>query len=225
MGRFGSMSVGYKVQTKQCTIQHIHSQLFHASINFNINNQKTMEKKAAKSQTASKRAEADPNSLLLEFLTDQLKDMYWAENHLLKALPKMQKAATSEALQDAFEKHTTQTQQHVDRLDKVFKLLNHKAQAKKCDAMEGLLEEGKSVIEDTEKGTATRDVGLIFAAQKVEHYEIATYGGLAQLAKTLGLDEVKELLGKTLSEEKETDLLLTEIAENNVNYEAATEEA
>lgn len=184
-----------------------------------------MEKKAAKSQTASKRAEADPNSLLLEFLTDQLKDMYWAENHLLKALPKMQKAATSEALQDAFEKHTTQTQQHVDRLDKVFKLLNHKAQAKKCDAMEGLLEEGKSVIEDTEKGTATRDVGLIFAAQKVEHYEIATYGGLAQLAKTLGLDEVKELLGKTLSEEKETDLLLTEIAENNVNYEAATEEA
>ncbi len=186
---------------------------------------KAMQKTQTKSNSSvtSHKAEGNTHSLLLEFFTDEIKDIYWAENHLLKALPKMQKAATSEALQEAFSKHTEQTQQHIDRLDQVFKLLDQKAVAKKCDAMAGLLEEGKSIIEDTEEGTATRDVGLIFAAQKVEHYEIATYGSLTQLAKTLGLDEIKELLGKTLSEEKDTDLLLTDIAESSVNYEATTE--
>jgi len=102
-------------------------------------------------------------------------------------------------------------------------MLEKKPQAKKCDAMEGLVEEAKSIIEDTDQGTATRDVGLILAAQKVEHYEIATYGGLAQLAKTLGRDDIAELLGETLEEEKETDELLTGIAENNVNYSASME--
>jgi ferritin-like metal-binding protein YciE len=106
----------------------------------------------------------------------------------------------------------------------VFELLGKKAQAKKCDAMAGITEEGAGIIEETEKGTATRDVGLILAAQKVEHYEIATYGGLAQLARTLGYTEVASILETTLGEEKEADTLLTDIAENSVNYEASEEE-
>ena len=103
-------------------------------------------------------------------------------------------------------------------------MLGHKAQAKKCDAMEGLVKEAESIVEDTDEGTATRDVGIIMAAQKAEHYEIATYGGLTTLAKTLGYEEVAEILATTLNEEKETDERLTEIAENNVNYAAAGEE-
>ena len=109
----------------------------------------------------------------------------------------------------------------MERLEQVFEIFGAKAQAKKCDAMAGIIEEGKGIVEETEKGTATRDVGLILAAQKVEHYEIATYGGLAQLATTLGLEDVADLLRQTLEEEKETDVKLTEIAESNVNYEAA----
>ncbi len=176
---------------------------------------KTPSKKQSKSE--------DPKSALLNFFVDEIKDIYWAEKHLIKALPKMKKAATSIELQEAFATHLEQTQEHVSRLEEVFSLLGEKPQAKKCDAMEGLVQEGESVIEDTEDGSATRDVGLIIAAQKVEHYEIATYGGLAQLAKTLGRADVKEILGTTLSEEKQTDELLTDIAENNINYEASEE--
>lgn len=164
------------------------------------------------------------DSLLEEFFIDSLKDIYWAEKHLTKALPKMQKAATSPKLQDAFKTHLEQTKTHITRLEDVFSKLGRAARAKKCEAMDGLTKEGESIIEDTEEGTATRDVGLIMAAQKVEHYEIATYGGLVQLAKTLGFDEVSQILGSTLQEEKQTDVLLTEIAENNVNYEAADEQ-
>ncbi len=174
-------------------------------------------------KTTKKNVTPDNQSALMEFFTDELKDIYWAEKHLVKALPKMKKAATSPELQEAFESHLEQTKTHVERLEEVFEILGKKAQAKKCDAMEGLVKEGESIIEDTEKGTATRDVGLIIAAQKVEHYEIATYGGLAQLAKTLGLEEVKNILGTTLDEEKETDELLTEIAESSVNYESLEE--
>ncbi|MEJ1237934.1 ferritin-like domain-containing protein [Chryseolinea sp. T2] len=166
----------------------------------------------------------EARSLLLKFFTDEIKDIYWAEKHLTKALPKMKTAATSEELQLAFQTHLEQTGQHVQRLEKIFGLLDQKAQAKKCDAMEGLIKEGESIVDDTDEGTATRDVGLIFAAQKVEHYEIATYGGLSQLATTLGLDEIAGILGETLAEEKETDELLSEIAESNINYEAAEEE-
>ena len=164
------------------------------------------------------------DSMLKSFFEDELKDIYWAEKNIVKTLPKMKKAATSEKLQQAFEDHLQQTQTHVERLEQVFETLGKKAQAKKCDAMEGIIEEGKGIIEETEKGTATRDVGLILSAQKVEHYEIATYGGLAQLATTLGLEEVAELLRQTLEEEKQTDQLLTEIAESDVNYEASMEE-
>src|SRR6478735_172798 len=163
------------------------------------------------------------DSMLKSFFEDELKDIYWAEKNIVKTLPKMKKAATSEKLQQAFESHLQQTQTHVERLEQAFEILGRKPQAKKCDAMAGIIEEGKGIIEETEKGTATRDVGLILAAQKVEHYEISTYGGLAQLATTLGLTDVADILRQTLQEEKETDQLLTQIAESNVNYEAAVE--
>jgi ferritin-like metal-binding protein YciE len=154
---------------------------------------------------------------------DSLKDMYWAEKHLLKALPKLSKAATSEELKAALDEHVDVTQEHVSRLEEVFELMGKKAQAKKCEAMEGLTKEAESIVEETEAGTSTRDVGIILAAQKVEHYEIATYGGLAQLAKTMGLSEVHDLLGQTLQEEKETDENLTAIAENDINHQAEEE--
>ena len=180
-----------------------------------------------KSKTAAgKNAGAgSANSLLKEFFVDELKDIYYAEKQIAKTLPKMKKAATSEELKTAFEEHTTMTEQQIERLEKVFELLGEKAKGKTCEAIEGIIKEGEGIISDTESNTATRDVGLIFAAQKVEHYEIATYGGLAQLAETLGLSEVKELLGTTLEEEKQTDLLLTGVAENHVNYDASEEKA
>ena len=178
----------------------------------------------AKSKKPTGKTGKMENSEFHEFFIDELKDIYWAEKHLATSLPKMQKAATSKQLANAFEKHTEETKTHIQTLEKVFELLGEKPVAKKCDAMAGLLEEAKSIIEDTVAGTATRDVGLILAAQKVEHYEIATYGGLTQLAKTLGMQDVAALLGKTLGEEKAADEKLTDIAENDVNYEASEEE-
>jgi ferritin-like metal-binding protein YciE len=139
---------------------------------------------------------------------------------LTKALPKMAKAATSEDLKKTITEHLTQTESHVDRLEKIFEMLGKKPEAKKCDAMEGLISEGESIVEDTETGTLTRDVGIIMAAQKVEHYEIATYGSLVQLAKTLGKNDVAAIFATTLAEEKKADVLLTEIAEGHVNTEA-----
>ncbi len=189
---------------------------------------KTTKKAAAapadSTPAAANAGKGSNDSMLLEFFKDELKDIYWAEKNIVKSLPKMRKAATSVELQQAFATHLEQSKVQVTRLEEVFGLLGKKAVAKKCDAMEGILKEGEGIIEDTEAGTATRDVGLILAAQKVEHYEISTYGGLTQLAKTLGLDDVAELLYTTLEEEKQTDELLTQIAENNVNYEAAGEE-
>ena len=161
---------------------------------------------------------------LEKFFLDGLKDIYWAEKALTKALPKMQKAATTQELKSAFVNHLAQTKEQIVRLESVFEILGKKAQAKKCDAMEGLVKESEGIIEETEAGTITRDVALIMAAQKVEHYEIATYGGLAQLAKTLGREDVKQLLGQTLQEEKDTDMLLTEIAESHLNEDAKAED-
>lgn len=163
------------------------------------------------------------NSLLKEFFIGELKDIYYAEKHIAKTLPKMKKAATTEELKEAFESHKTMTEEQITRLEKVFELLGEKAKGKTCEAIEGIIKEGEEIIADTEAGTSTRDVGLILAGQKVEHYEIATYGGLAQLAETLGLSEVASLLHATLEEEKQTDLLLTNIAENHINYQAAAE--
>jgi ferritin-like metal-binding protein YciE len=181
---------------------------------------KTAPKKNGQ-QLANTANTADP--ALREFFVNELKDIYWAEKKLVTSLPKMVKAAGSQELKDALNDHLLTTREHVSRLEDVFELLDEKPQAKKCEAMEGLLKEGDSIVEDTEAGTATRDVGIILAAQKVEHYEIATYGGLAQLAETLQLEEVKNLLGQTLSEEKEADELLSDIAVDQVNYEAAAE--
>lgn len=184
--------------------------------------------KVTKKTTAAKKEHAAPTkeqneSMLKDLFLDELRDIYWAEKHLVKALPKMQKAATSEQLATAFEDHLAVTQEQVARLEQVFGLLGEKPRGKKCEAMEGLVKEAESVIEDTEEGTSTRDVGLIMGAQKIEHYEIASYGGLAQVAKTLGLQDVGDLLGETLEEEKETDQLLTTLAENNINESATTE--
>jgi|SRR5450432_272743 ferritin-like metal-binding protein YciE len=170
-----------------------------------------------------KKGDAEKDSMLLEFFHGEIKDIYWAEKHLLKAIPKMSKAATSPELKEAFNNHLEETRGHVERLDQVFELLGARPQAKKCEAMEGITKEGDSIVEETEAGTATRDVGLILAGQKVEHYEISTYGGLVQLARNLGHDDIAEILKTTLDEEKTADETLTGIAEENVNYTAAQE--
>ncbi len=163
------------------------------------------------------------NSEFHEFFVDELKDIYWAEKHLATALPKMKKAATSPELAAAFDKHTAETKTHIETLEKVFSLLDEKPVAKKCDAMAGLLEEATGIIEDTEKGTMIRDAGLILAAQKVEHYEIATYGTLRVFAANMGHTDVEELLSQTLENEKATDVALTVLAENSINEPAAAE--
>lgn len=165
------------------------------------------------------------DSKLKEFFTEQLEDLYWAEKKLVKTLPKMQDAATSQQLKDAFGNHLTQTQNHVSRLEQVFDLIGEEVDSTKCPAMAGIVDEGEDIIDDTDEGTAQRDVGLIFAGQKAEHYEIATYGGMVTLARTLGFDDAAEILSQTLSEEKEADALLTKIAESNVNYRASHEPA
>src|SRR5688572_10993974 len=163
------------------------------------------------------------HSKLKEFFVDELQDIYWAEQKLVKTIEKMKDAATTIRLKESFNDHLKETKQHVERLKNVFALINETADEKKCKAMAGIINEGEDIIDDTEKGSAQRDVGLIFAAQKVEHYEIATYGGLATLAKTLGYIQVADILEKTLLEEKQADEMLTYIAENGINYAASQE--
>jgi ferritin-like metal-binding protein YciE len=165
----------------------------------------------------------DDSPALNDLFKDSIADLYWAENHLVKALPKMISAATADSLKKAITSHLEETKTHVKRLEQVFELMGEKAIAKKCDAMEGLTKEAEGIVEETPPGTATRDVGIILASQKVEHYEIASYGGLHQLAITLGLTEVADVLAKTLEEEKLADTKLTDIAENEINYNAAEE--
>jgi ferritin-like metal-binding protein YciE len=157
---------------------------------------------------------------LLEFFTTEIKGIYWAEHYLIQTLPKMKDAASSNELKDAFASHLDQTKNHVKRLEKVFELLEQDAKAKKCEAMESIVDEGVEIIEETDEDTTTRDVGLIMAAQKVEHYEITTYGSLIQIAKTLGREDIAEILDETLREENEADSLLTNIAENHINYQS-----
>ncbi len=164
-------------------------------------------------------------SALKELFVDELKDIYWAEKHLSKALLKMAKAATSEELRSALETHKTETDNQVARLEQVFEMIDEKAAAKKCDAMEGLIAESESIVEDTEDGSITRDAGIISAAQKSEHYEIASYGTLRTLANTLGYSEAAQLLEETLAEEKKTDELLTQLAESTINVTAKKEKA
>ncbi len=179
--------------------------------------------KATKSKTTTKKITEQDSEKLKELFVDGLKDIYWAEKHLAKALTKMSKNTTSEELKAAFEKHTTETEEHAVRLEQVFERIGEKAQAKKCAAMEGLLEEANEILESTDKGTMVRDCGLIMAAQKVEHYEIASYGTLRNIARTLGHNDVADMLQQTLDQEGETDHKLTELAEAYVNEEASVE--
>lgn len=162
---------------------------------------------------------------LKDLFIDELKDIYWAEKHLAKALPKMAKAATSDELRSAIEMHESETENHIKRLEQVFETIGRKASGKKCPAMVGLVEEGKEIMEETEDGSMTRDAGIISAAQKIEHYEIASYGTLRTLANQLGNTEAANLLNQTLEEEKNTDVKLTEIAESFINESAKTEKA
>ena len=162
-------------------------------------------------------------SYLETFFIDQLKDIYYAEQKIEAGLKKMQEAATTDELKDAFLEHGQQTSKHVKRLEKVFAQINQKAEAKKCEAIEGIMKEADNIIAETQEGTMTRDAALIFAAQKVEHYEIASYGGLVQFAITLGLHEVADILDRTLREEEDTDGRLTEIAESDINLGAEHE--
>ena len=165
----------------------------------------------------------EQGSLLEKFFEDQLKDIYYAEQQIIKALPKMQNAATTEELKEAFDDHLYQTTKQIKRIEKIFEKLGKKAEAKKCEAIDGIIKEADTIISETKEGTMTRDAALIIAAQKVEHYEIATYGGLVQLAITVGLKDIAELLDKTLIEEEQTDSLLTDIAERYINIEAEEE--
>ena len=185
------------------------------------NNNGAMSKTTTK-QTNSKspkiKAKSSAAEGLRDLFEDSLKDIYWAEKALVKALPKMQKNASSPNLVTAITEHLDVTKQQVTRLEKVFELLGLPARAKKCDAMEGLIKEGQSIMEETEAGVV-RDAGIIAAGQKVEHYEIASYGTLCAFAKILGENKVAALLHETLEEEKDADTTLTEVAEYTVNID------
>lgn len=164
-----------------------------------------------------------PNSKFHKLFVDELKDIYWAEKNLVKALGKMAKAATSEELTKAITEHQEVTKGQLERLDQVFELIGQEPKAKKCEAMAGLIAEGQEVIDDTEEDSAVRDAGIIICSQKIEHYEIAAYGSLRTLATIMGHNEAADLLAQTLSEEKEADSMLTQIAESSVNEEASAE--
>lgn len=161
---------------------------------------------------------------LFQFFTDGLKDLYWAEMAIESNLKKTKALAHTDELSEALEDHEVLTHKHVLRLEKIFKKLKIEPEAKKCEAMAGILKEGEEVITKTPEKSMTRDAVIIIAAQKIEHYEIASYGGLVQIALTFGMDAVADLLEKTLEEEEETDLQLTDIAEAYINMEAAEEE-
>lgn len=165
----------------------------------------------------------EQESGLQELLIEEMRDIYHAEGQLLKALPKMAKAAKSERLKEAFERHLEETEQQIERLERAFESLGEPVKGKKCQAMEGLIAEGKEVMEEHSE-SAMLDAALICAAQKVEHYEIASYGTICTWADLLGLDEVSDLLKETLDEEKTTDETLTEIAESEINVEAVHEQ-
>ena len=192
-------------QTKEGTEQH-------STVSFE-NERKTMD-------AVPENNEID--SHLMQLFEAQLKDIYWAEKALVNAIPKMITQSTSILLIDALTNHLTETQNQIFRLENIFNKLNKPAQAKKCEAMAGLIKEGEEIMADCEAG-AMRDAGIIAASQKVEHYEIATYGTLIQYAKTLHLNDCISYLEESLNEETAADVLLTHIAISSVNNEAAKE--
>jgi ferritin-like metal-binding protein YciE len=161
-------------------------------------------------------SEKDLNALFL----DTLKDIYYAEKQIYKSLPKMAKAASSDQLRKAFENHHDETEGHIERLERIFELLGKPARGKKCDAIEGILDEGEEIM-DEYKDAPALDAGLLAAAQAVEHYEISRYGTLKSWADKLGINEAVKLLDQTLAEEKKTDDTLSKIAVSAINAEAA----
>lgn len=186
-------------------------------------NSATTAKNGKQSKTKSMNAPM-PSSQLMKLFEDELKDIYWAEKALTKAIPKLIKNATSQELIDALTSHLAETENQVTRIEHVFESIDKKAVAKKCEAMEGLIKEAEEIMESSEAG-AMCDAGIISAGQKMEHYEIATYGTLRQFAETLGLTEAVSLLAATLEEEKAADEKLSEVATSAINVEAAEIEA
>lgn len=180
---------------------------------------KSTASKSSASKSSKAPAKSDAASDLKDFFEDALKDIYWAEKALTKALPKMEKNATHPDLKKAISSHLAETEVQITRLEECFKSLGLKPEAKKCDAMQGLLDEGKGIMEETKAG-AIRDVGIIAASQKIEHYEIATYGSLAAYAKVLGEKKCLSNLLATLKEEKNCDKLLSTIADTALNSKA-----
>lgn len=166
---------------------------------------------------------AKQQKTLDDLFEETLKDIFYAENKILKALPKMAKAAQSEELKAAFEKHEKETEEHVSRLEQVFELIETTPRGKKCEAIEGIIEEGADIMKEF-KGAPALDAGLVSAARAVEHYEIARYGTLKRWAEMMGLDEAVQLLDETLEEEKQTDATLTELAEAQANEQAQAAE-
>jgi ferritin-like metal-binding protein YciE len=181
------------------------------------NKSKTTVKKASKTEESSME-----ESQLMELFVNELKDIYWAEKALTKALPKMAKNASSGELTEAIENHLAETEAQIQKVEQVFEMIGKKAVAKKCEAMAGLVKEGEEIMKDTKKGPQ-RDAGIISAAQKVEHYEIASYGTLRTFASVLGLSDAAELLDEILEEEKNADAILTGVAESTINISAAVE--
>jgi ferritin-like metal-binding protein YciE len=177
--------------------------------------------KTTKSSTgASRSGQEDLSSKLAKLFEEQLKDIYWAEKALTKAIPKMIKKTSSQELIDALESHLAETEEHVKRAEEVFSVLGKEPKAKKCEAMDGLIKEAEAIMEESDEGPM-RDAGIIAAAQKVEHYEIASYGTLRTFAGILGLDDAVEILESTLEEEKNADSKLTDVAVTAINLEAA----
>ncbi|MDR6195680.1 ferritin-like domain-containing protein [Siphonobacter sp. SORGH_AS_0500] len=160
---------------------------------------------------------------LSELFIAQLKDIYWAENKLTEALPEMEAAATSDELKNGIRKHLAETEGQIARLEQIFTSIGVEAEGVKCEAMAGLVEEGQDIVAETQSGTLTRDAGIIAACQKVEHYEIASYGTLTAWAKILGYEEAARLLHATLQEEEATDVKLTNLAETFINASALIE--
>lgn len=187
-------------------------------------NQNSSRQNMAQKTKSTNKKSTIKSSQLMELFEDGLKDIYFAEKALLKAIPTMIDNATSEELIDALTNHLAETENQVMRLESVFESIDKKAEAVKCEAMVGLIKEATEIMKECEEGSM-RDAGIIAAAQKVEHYEIATYGTLRQFAETLGLTEAVSLLEETLEEEKAADIKLTEVAVEAVNIEAAEMQA
>lgn len=189
----------------------------------NGSNSSTSNRSTGSPQSGTGKQNGMKSSQLMKLFEDQLKDIYWAEKALIKALPKMVKNATSPELIKALTSHLKETEGQVERVEQVFATIDKKATAKKCPAMEGLIKEAEELMEECEEG-AMRDAAIISAGQKVEHYEIATYGTLRQFAQTLGISDAVQLLQTTLDEEKAADEKLTEVALSAVNVQAAEEQ-